>query len=238
MNGLAFFNNFFGRSENNGDRWSHVQTYPPQTEIYHQGDAAEGVYLIECGVVKLTRSASNGKEIITDIRRRSWLIGTTAVVLGTNYSNTVVTLTPSSLRFIPANVFLDLLKKDGELSRQIIFLLSLDVVKERKGMEVIGCMSARERLEYLFCELMLEQEPPELHRSAEFPVSLRNQELAEIIAVTPEHLCRVLKEMERSGVIRRSKGTVRVTDCMGLLERWEARDICPEFDQPLVLSRG
>jgi CRP-like cAMP-binding protein len=35
---------------------------------------------------------------------------------------------------------------------------------------------------------------------------LKHWEIAELIAVTPEHLSRVLKRMEREGIMRREKG--------------------------------
>ena len=39
------------------------------------------------------------------------------------------------------------------------------------------------------------------------------------MAITPEHLCRVLKGMEKQGLVMRDKGVLLVTDPAGLLEK-------------------
>src|SRR3990170_2990163 len=47
---------------------------------------------------------------------------------------------------------------------------------------------------------------------------LMHKELAQLIAVTPEHLCRLLREMEQQGIIKRNKGLVVVKDPSFLLK--------------------
>jgi CRP-like cAMP-binding protein len=51
-----------------------------------------------------------------------------------------------------------------------------------------------------------------------FSVPLTNQELAELLVITPEHLCRVLKEMEQKGLVRRDNGSLIVADPAGLMQ--------------------
>ena len=41
-------------------------------------------------------------------------------------------------------------------------------------------------------------------------VPLKSKEMAQIIAVTPQHFSRILNEMEQEGVIRREKGWIIV----------------------------
>jgi CRP-like cAMP-binding protein len=43
-------------------------------------------------------------------------------------------------------------------------------------------------------------------------IPLKLKELAQLIAITPEHLSRLLRELEQQGVISRNKGWLIMTD--------------------------
>jgi CRP/FNR family cyclic AMP-dependent transcriptional regulator len=220
MNQSSFFSTFFGEHRNAGNNgWTHIQTCPAGTQVYQQGASADTVYLVERGVVKLTRLAPNGREMIAGIRRRHWLIGTTAVLLRRPHSFTVTALVQTVVRCIPASIFVNLVKMDSQLSWQLNLLLSQEILNHRKRLEANSCMTARESLECFLCELINEQEPEETGKPFELLIPLKSQELAEIIAVTPEHLSRLLKEMEKDGVIRREKGMLIVSDLKSLLQK-------------------
>lgn len=214
-----FFSSFFADPVNCSG--GHIQAFPPRTQIFQQGDASDALYVIERGSVKLTWLASNGREIIVGIRRRHCLVGATAVLLGRPYAFTTTTLVRSFLRSIPSKVFLTLGKTNNLLSWQLNLYLSQELVTNRERLEANSCMSARDSLESFLRELISEQEPEDLESGSEFHISLTNQELAEIIAVTPEHLCRLLKKIEPEGIIRRDKGILIVTDVAAFMAKVE-----------------
>jgi CRP/FNR family cyclic AMP-dependent transcriptional regulator len=216
-----FFSSFFSEPKNHGQWGSHIQTFPAHTQIYQQGESADTLYLIERGLVKLTRLAPNGREIIAGIRRRHWLIGTTAVLLRGEYTYTAIALVRTSLRCIPANVFLNLVKMNSQLSWQLNLSLSREVINHRKRLEANSCMAAKDSLKSFLCELIQEQEQDEPGSPSRFHVPLKSHELAEIVAVTPEHLCRLLKEMEQDQIVRREKGMLVVNDPAALLRKAE-----------------
>lgn len=188
-----------------------VQTYPAQATVFLQDTPADTVYLVEHGVVKLVRVAPNGHHVIIGLRRRRWMIGAPSVFLEKPYSFTGITLVPSSLRGIPAKDFLNLAKANNELYWHLLQMLSREIFNQMKKVESISCMSAQERLEQFLCDMINELNPV-----GAGPVSvslpLNNQELAQLLAITPEHLCRVLKKMELKGMIRREHGILTVTD--------------------------
>ncbi len=212
MRQSSFFSSFFGEPINCSEWGCNVQAFPAHTEIYRQGDTAETVYLIERGLVKLSRIAPNGCEIITNIRRRHWFFGITPALLGRPYAYTATTLIRSTLRCLSSNAFLDLVKTNCQFSYQLNMLLSRELVSNGERLEANSCMPARDRLKFFLSELIQEQEPGEGQKLPEYLVPLNNYELAEIIAVTPEYLCRLLKEMEQDRIVRRQHGALVVTD--------------------------
>jgi CRP/FNR family transcriptional regulator, dissimilatory nitrate respiration regulator len=209
---------FFLGPGNSVDARGLVQNYPAQVVIFKQDTPAHTVYLIERGLVKLIRIAPNGRQMITGLRRSPWLIGAPAVLLDKPYSFTAVTLFPSSLRCIPAMDFLDLAKSNEQFSWRLHRLLSQEIFNQMKKVEAMSCMSAQDRLMRFLSDLTDEQNR-DGPRPAGFSLPLSNQELAQLIAVTPEHLCRVMKRMEQKGLIRREMGMLTVTDPAGLMQK-------------------
>jgi CRP-like cAMP-binding protein len=195
-----------------------VQTYPAHATVFFQDTPANTVYLVEHGVVKLVRVAPNGHHVIIGLRRRHWMIGAPSVLLEKPYSFTGITLVPSSLRGIPAKDFLDLAKENKEFSWYLLQMLSRKIFNQMKNVETMSCMSAQERLERFLCD-MIDELKPVGSGATSLSLPLNNRELALLLAITPEHLCRVLKEMEQKGIIRRDNGILTVTDSESLVQK-------------------
>ena len=214
------FDSFLDREENIHG-WGPAQLYPPNTEVYHQETPANAVYLIERGLVKLTWLEPDGHEVIVGLRRRHWLIGAPAVLLERRCAFTVTTLIPCCLRCISTKGFLHMVNMDAEFCRQLLRMLSEEIYSQGTKVAVLGCMPARDRLTRFLRELVLEQErstePAELQKPMRLQVPLKLKELAQLIAVTPEHLSRLLRELEQQGIIRRDKGWLILTNPSNLL---------------------
>ena len=215
----AYFASFI--CENNAHGWGPAQLYPPNTEIYRQGTPANAVYLIERGLVKLTCLEPNGTEVIVGLRRRHWLLGAPAVLLERNFAFSVTTLIPCCLRCISSNGFLQLMHADAEFSRQLLRMFSEEIYSHGTNVAVLGCMPARDRLTRFLRDLALEQGhangPAELQKPMRLQIPLKLKELAQLIAITPEHLSRLLRELEQQDIIRRDKGWLILTDPSKLL---------------------
>ena len=196
--------------------WGPTQHYPANTEVFHQDTSANAVYLIERGLVKLTWVGPEGQELILGLRRRHWLTGTPAVLLQQRFAFTVTTLTPCSLRCISAERFLQLVNTDADFCRLLLRMLSNQILSDGMTIAALGCMPAKDRLETFFRELVLEQEqatkPAERKRPMKLHIPLKLKELAQLIAITPEYLSRLLSNLEQQGTIRRDKGWLVLTD--------------------------
>jgi CRP-like cAMP-binding protein len=192
-----------------------IKAYPAQAEIFKQDTPSNRVFLIEQGLVKLVRIASNGSQVIIGLRRRPWLIGAPAVLLNKAYSFTAVTLIPSAIHAIPAKVFLKLATTNKQFSSHLHRLLSQEIFNHMRNVEAVSCMSAEDRVMRFLSDLTAGQTSSGKKRVV-FSLPLTNRELAELIAVTPEHICRVLKTMERKGLIRRESNSL-------IIGRWQNR---------------
>ena len=201
----AYWDSFFSIPETDDRGWSPVHIWPAGADIFQQGTPANTIYFIECGLVKLTRQEPNGRVAIIYLRTRHWLLGAASVLQNKPFVTTATTVTQCRLRGISSTNFLNLMKTDAEFSLQICRMLSKELRDQAIRLGQLGCVSAKNRLENFLCELIRQHEMAECQEPIELQLQLRGEELAQLIAISPEHLCRLLKKMEEKGLIKRDK---------------------------------
>lgn len=182
------------------------QAYPADTHLFQQDCLAHDVFLIESGLVKLIRVEREGRELITSLAFPGGLIGASSVIIQESYPVTAVTLTKCSLRRISADAFRNLLRTELQFSWYLHRLHSYEILNQVIRVAQLSCHPARHRLEQLFLQLSSAMELHVSNNEIRLEVPLRHWEVAELIAVTPEHLSRMLHKMETEGKLRREKG--------------------------------
>jgi len=187
------------------------QIYPAAIELFQQDSAAQEVFLIERGLVKLIRLEQEGRELITNLGSRGWLLGASSAIIQKSYPVTATTLTKCSLRRISAEAFRNRLRTDSQFSWYLHQRHSSEIFDQMIHVAQLGCLSARHRLEQLFLYLTSAMELSASNNEIRLRVPLKHWEVAELIAVTPEHLSRMLRQMEIEGVLRREKGWLIVS---------------------------
>lgn len=215
----VFFSSFFADPKNNPYYRNQVHLYPSRAIIVKQETPANAVYLIEHGLVKLVRENSQGNKVIIGLRHRDWLIGAPTILLDRPYNFTIIAVVPTRLREIPKKDFQEHIKKDEQFSQHVQRALSQQIFDLMKWVEAIKCLSAENRLVLFLAETIRVMEPLGPDKSEDFELPLSNQELAQLLMITPEHCCRVLKKIEKKGLIRHAKGSLIVTDPAGLFRQ-------------------
>ncbi len=193
-----------------------VQNYPEKSVIFHQDTLSHAVYLIEKGLVKLVRFLETGQPIIVGIRRRHWLIGAPSALLDRMCLYTAITLVPSSLRCIAKTDFQNLVKTEDYFSWYVHLLLSQEIIRQLNSAEARNCLTAKQRMKHLLRDMIEDQQLNGTVPSG-FSLPLTSKEISQLLAITPEHLCRILKELKQEGLIRHEKGILTVTAPASLL---------------------
>ena len=198
-----------------------AQVYPPEVTLFQQGSQAQQVYFIERGLVKLNRIEHDGQQIIVGLRSSGWILGASAVILQKLNPVSATTLTDCHIRQISAEAFRHLLKTDVQFSWHIQHSQSREAHEQVGRIVQLSCMSARNRLEGLLWELISLTSQDTTGKEVRIEVPLKQWEIAQLIGVTPEHLCRMLRLLEKEGIICRKKGWLIVNDAQKL---WHATD--------------
>jgi CRP-like cAMP-binding protein len=222
--------NNMSRQTLSGDDWQKlfssvpIQTYPQAAELFQQGGVARDVYLLENGLVKLIRLNRAGDELIVGLRFPGSLLGIAPVILCKPYPVTATTLTGCRLRRISAEPFLDLAKGNPEFSWHVQEVHCHEVYDQITQLVGLACLSAKHRLEQFLGQLIAVQCMHNLQGEIRMDLPLKHREIAQLIAVTPQHLSLLLRQMEDEGTIRREKGWVIVRNYKQLYQPGESQE--------------
>ena len=189
-----------------------VRVVPPEHEIYSQGDPPHTVCLICSGQVKLTRTESDGNQVIVGLRQRGWMLGAVSLLLNARYETTAATITRSKLCFVPAETFTRVMDTSLEFSRWILMILSRGMRSSMLSIGERSCLSGRQRLEKFLWEVVEMQDGIDHQRPIKIQMVLKNWELAQLLALTPQHLCRLVKQLENEGIVMRKNGWLILPD--------------------------
>jgi CRP/FNR family transcriptional regulator len=184
----------------------------PGTRLFGQGEAARQVFLINRGLVKLTHLAENGKELILCLRSSNWILGAAPLIADKPHSVTAVTLSACEIRSLGSGAFLSLVRGDSDFAWNLLQMFSREVYDRRISAFILKTLSAKARLERVFRQLIETSDELLSKKNISITLPLKHKELAALIAVSPEHLSRLLKQMEREGILRVERGKVVVAD--------------------------
>lgn len=186
--------------------------YSPKTAVLTQGRLADTVFWIASGLVKLTHVDSSGKEIIVGIRRSGWVLGVAAAILHQPEPTGAETLTHCQLRQIPAGSIRDFINSQSMFCRYLHELQAQEVQDHLLNVVELASHSTEYRLARLLSELPLSTELSSSSAQPNSQIPLKQWEIAALLGVTPEHLCRVIRRLERQGVLLRKRRQLSVAD--------------------------
>jgi CRP-like cAMP-binding protein len=124
----------------------------------------------------------------------------------------IVALSKCAFAIIPHSEILKWTEHHPHLARAYWFGTNLDAAISRVWELSLGSRSATARMAHLFCEMHVRLEIVGLVRDGSYDFPVSQQELAEILAMTPVHANRTLQELRRQGLVQFSGGVVTIQD--------------------------
>ncbi|MGH9753659.1 MAG: Crp/Fnr family transcriptional regulator [Blastocatellia bacterium] len=205
----------------NGNHFSHgrwsaqsvpSREFPPSTTLFLQGAPAREVFHIERGLVKLIRMNENGQELAIGLPSQGSLLGAASVIVREPYPFTAITVTSCALSRIPADMFLHLAKTNEEFCWYLHEVHSREVHRQAGQLAALRYLSARQRFERLLLQFLSSMPAHERQTTMKIRLPLKHWEIAQLIAIRPEHLSRVLQQIKQEGVLREEDGCIIVFD--------------------------
>ena len=189
-----------------------LQVYPAKAVLFNQGELPETVYFLEKGLIKLVHLNPNGQEIIVGLRHPGSFLGVASAILGRQSSASAMTLTTCELHSTPAREFLSVTKGDIDFAWRIQQALSCDHYELTETAARLGSVKTEQRLEWFLWQLvsMLNLDTSQKEIRLQLPIT--QEEIGALISSNATYVSKLLKKLEKSGILRWDKGWLIITD--------------------------
>lgn len=166
--------------------------------VFEDGESPKGVYFIEKGTLKLSKSGVYGKDQILRFYKENDLTGYRSLLSGENFQAKAEAMTPMKVQFLPADVFLHLLEVDSKLSYAMLQKIAYELGESSNTVTFLAQKTVRERLAEIL--ILLEQK---LGTDPEgfIKISLTREEIANLIGTATESAIRLISEFKQDDLI-------------------------------------
>ena len=181
--------------------------------LYHEGRRMTGFYCVIQGIVKIYKTGIDGKEQIIAFAKKGDILGYRSVLSDENACTTSKVIEDGILCFIPANLLLELVKKNAEFSFEIMKLTCKELGEANSYIIDIAQKTVRERLAEV---LVLLKDRFGLDTNNTLQISLTREELANIVGTATESVIRLLSEFKTDGFVELNGRKIKILDIQGL----------------------
>ena len=188
-----------------------AETVPARRTVLRQGARHETAYLVTSGWLAEHRTLRDGGRQILNIRLEGDLVG----VDGLAYAKAIFatsTLTEAELVPVSLDAF-ERLQREAPRLGAVLLLRTLRTEALLREWEVnLGRRAGPKRFAHLLLELCERQHSRGGGRLPRIPLPLTQQELADCLGVTAEHVNRMVRRLREAGVARMEDGHLVVED--------------------------
>ncbi|MDX2129184.1 MAG: Crp/Fnr family transcriptional regulator [Chloroherpetonaceae bacterium] len=190
---------------------SQMVSFRKDEVIIFESEQGNTVYVILEGMVKISRTNEESKEVILAILTEHDFFGEMSVIDGAVRSADATALSKVSLLKISDNVFLDLLKKHPNLSLALMRELVIRLRKTDHQIKTISLADAVGKVASVIIRLA-----NDVGRVKRGRVEIENfasqQEIANYASTSRETISRVLSMFEREGYIERDMNKIIINN--------------------------
>lgn len=188
-------------------------------EVFAQGDAGEGLYVVTAGLVGIVRQSLEGDELLLTLYEAGESFGELALIDGAPRSATAVALDAGTLLFLPRSAFRATLDAHPTMLWRCLEAVMRQLRHTTNIADDIALVDVRQRLAHTLLRLadrgVVEVSGQSVERGRR-PVRITQQHLANMIGATRESVNKQLQAFAAEGLIALEQGRVRVMDRAGL----------------------
>ncbi len=166
--------------------------------IIVEGQSGDAFYMVESGMLKVTRQHRDGRVKIINLLTTGDVFGEMALLDDVPRSATVVTMEPVSLLVLNKRDFIHLITDTSELALKIISTLSQRLRNSDAQIRELSFGTKDNRIASLFERLQTRFGEPDA-RGIRIPFHLSQQDLADMSATRRETICRYIANLKNHG---------------------------------------
>lgn len=179
-----------------------IRDLPAQATILHEGDSARVCPILLSGFAYRYKIAADGGRQIVSLRIPGDPLDFQSLYLRT-IDHHMQALTPVTLALIPLPALEHLAEARPSIARAILVDILIEASIGREWQLNIGRRHALPRLAHFLCEFIYRMQLIFAQSSDEIEVPMTQEQLADILGLTPVHINRTLKSLEEAGAVTR-----------------------------------
>jgi CRP/FNR family transcriptional regulator len=206
------FTNLTDEAREEFQELAQARFYSAGTMIIRQGERADGLYILQSGLIRLLHLTESGKPVGVRMLTPSEMIGLTEVITGDPYHVTAETVEECRLEFFPRKQFVPFLLRTPSLAVELLVRMSQDFERLQEGMyESDGGLPLVVRLLHKLQELA-DACGVSTDGGLLLDAPLTVQDLAGTLGCSRQWASKMLSEIEARGLIERRGRRIVLTD--------------------------
>ena len=176
--------------------------------LFMQGQSSSCLYAITEGMVKICTHTQDGQERIVGLSCPDRLLVGLQSMSQIRYAYTAVAATKVRACRINHRTLLARVESHPEVAMRVIQALNSQLAHSRALMDVLNHRSAAAKI----ASLILLLTPKAEHGGRDFRLPFSRREIASLLGLSEETVCRLMANMRRAGVIHAPRGRIEVRD--------------------------
>lgn len=176
--------------------------------LFQQGQESSNLFTLSSGIVKISCYGTDGREQIVGLSAPGNLLIGLQSLHATRYAYSATAATDVRACAINHRVVLERVRSHGELALRLVDAVNTKLAQSRALIRVLGHKYAAAKIASFI--LLMTPEHGYDHKQYRLPFS--RLELASLLGLSQETVCRQMANLKRLGVIRAPRGSIEITD--------------------------
>jgi CRP/FNR family transcriptional regulator, polysaccharide utilization system transcription regulator len=186
-----------------------IQKYKHGTVIYTEGSHINGFYVVCRGIIKIYKTGVDGKEQIIRFAKPGDVMGFRSTITGELACTTSKAIEDAEIIYIPGEFVKMLVKSNGEFAMDLLQIACCELGEANDYITDIAQKTVRERLAEVLIQL---KRTFDLDKDKFLQISLKREDLANIVGTATESVIRLLSEFKQDKLIELHGRKIKIID--------------------------
>lgn len=183
------------------EQGKHARNFEPGEILFHQGDASDGIYCIQEGLVGSRFVDSAGNSALLQLSDAGTTVGYRAFLTKQNHGSSAEVLTPSFICFIRGSVLSILLAANPVVGERFLqhVVKDMEQTENRLARSLTG--NLRNRFLHMIMVFYQQHGYRDKYDKPVFELPIKRGDIAEMIGSQPESISRVISDMQKQKLL-------------------------------------
>ena len=176
--------------------------------LFAQGQRSDSLFSLSSGIVKITYHTQDGREQIVGLSTPGKLLVGLQSINDDYYEYSAIAEAETYACKIRHRSLLRTAQKKGEIALRLVDAINAQLAHSRSLMQVMGHKCAASKIA-AFIQLII---PSSEHGNKRYTLPFSRGEIANLLGLSEETVCRQMAKMKRQGVLYAPRGKIEVLD--------------------------